>query len=101
MTVSDAMVGSDAGAALPDDGGPAAPAAASAGDAAVARLLGDERSAGAFRKVPRTGVIYVMGEAAKVGYRPGEEPGEDAWCNLGQGAPETGPLPGSPPRCQA
>jgi aspartate/methionine/tyrosine aminotransferase len=62
---------------------------------------GEERPAGAFRKVPRTGVIYVMGEATKLGYRHGEEPGEDGWCNLGQGQPETGPLPGAPPRCEA
>lgn len=49
----------------------------------------------AFRPVPRTGVIYVMTEAQRHGYRPGDP----EWCNLGQGAPETGPLPGSPPRC--
>jgi len=55
----------------------------------------------AFRKVPRTGVIYVMGEAAKHGYKSGDDPSEDGWCNLGQGQPETGPLPGSPPRCEA
>src|SRR5512132_1140704 len=55
---------------------------------------------GAFRKVPRTGVIYVMGEAARLGYRHGGEPGEDGWCNLGQGQPETGPLPGSPGRVE-
>jgi hypothetical protein len=51
----------------------------------------------AFRKVPRTGVIYVMGEAGRAGYKPGDE----GWCNLGQGQPETGPLPGSPPRLEA
>jgi N-succinyldiaminopimelate aminotransferase len=57
---------------------------------------------GAFRKVPRTGVIYVMGEAARHGYRPGStlDP-DDGWCNLGQGQPETGPLPGAPERCEA
>lgn len=48
----------------------------------------------AFRTVPRTGVIYVMNEAAAMGYRPGDP----AWANLGQGAPETGPLPGAPDR---
>lgn len=48
----------------------------------------------AFRPVPRTGVIYVTTEAAALGYRSGD-PG---WANLGQGQPETGPLPGSPPR---
>ncbi|MCK6505522.1 pyridoxal phosphate-dependent aminotransferase [Myxococcota bacterium] len=47
-----------------------------------------------FRSVPRTGVIYVMTEAARLGYRPGH-PG---WANLGQGAPEAGALPGAPPR---
>lgn len=52
----------------------------------------------AFRRVPRTGVIYVMGEAARLGY---SQAGEDDWCNLGQGMPETGPLPGSPARCES
>ncbi|MBA3259454.1 MAG: pyridoxal phosphate-dependent aminotransferase [Gemmatimonadales bacterium] len=47
-----------------------------------------------FRPVPFTGVIYVMAEAAQRGYRYGQ-PG---WCNLGQGQPETGPLPGAPTR---
>jgi aspartate/methionine/tyrosine aminotransferase len=48
----------------------------------------------AFRTVPRTGVIYVTTEAQKRGYAP-----QDAdWCNLGQGQPETGELPGAPPR---
>ena len=61
----------------------------------------DDRAIGAFRKVPRTGVIYVMGEAARHGYKPGEDQGAAGWCNLGQGQPETGPLPGSPPRCEA
>jgi len=72
-----------------------------AAEPAPARQLGDERALGAFRKVPRTGVIYVMGEATRLGYRHGGEPTEDGWCNLGQGQPETGPLPGSPPRCEA
>jgi N-succinyldiaminopimelate aminotransferase len=44
--------------------------------------------------VPFTGVIYVMAEAARRGYRYGHPD----WCNLGQGQPETGPLPGAPPR---
>jgi hypothetical protein len=47
-----------------------------------------------FRPVPFTGVIYVMAEAGKLGYRYGHPD----WCNLGQGQPETGPLPGAPPR---
>jgi aspartate/methionine/tyrosine aminotransferase len=49
-----------------------------------------------FRPVPFTGVIYVMAEAARQGYRHGHPD----WCNLGQGMPETGPLPGAPPRVQ-
>ena len=59
----------------------------------------DERPS-AFRKVPRTGVIYVMGEAQKRGFVQGEDQGDDGWCNLGQGQPETGPLPGAPPRLE-
>jgi N-succinyldiaminopimelate aminotransferase len=47
-----------------------------------------------FRSVPFTGVIFVMAEAGRRGYRYGHPD----WCNLGQGQPETGPLPGSPPR---
>lgn len=48
----------------------------------------------AFRPVPRTGVIYVMDRAKELGYgSDGQE-----WCNLGQGQPETGPLPGGPAR---
>ena len=50
----------------------------------------------AFRQVPRTGVIYVTSEAVKSGFSPTDPD----WCNLGQGQPETGPLPGSPPRIQ-
>ncbi len=71
------------------------------GSSFPARAPNDEKALGAFRKVPRTGVIYVMGEAAKYGYRSGTEPGPDAWCNLGQGQPETGALPGAPARCEA
>ncbi len=48
----------------------------------------------AFRPVPRTGVIYVTTEAQKLGFSPGDA----EWCNLGQGQPETGDLPGAPPR---
>ena len=47
-----------------------------------------------FRQVPFTGVIYVMAEAARLGYRHLHPD----WCNLGQGQPETGPLPGAPER---
>lgn len=48
----------------------------------------------AFRQVPRTGVIYVTGEATRLGFSPRDPD----WCNLGQGQPETGELPGAPPR---
>jgi len=48
----------------------------------------------AFRQVPRTGVIFVMTEAQKRGYRPGDP----QWTNLGQGQPEAGDLPGAPAR---
>ena len=48
-----------------------------------------------FRPVPFTGVIYVMAEAQRLGYSYGNP----EWCNLGQGQPETGPLPGAPERC--
>jgi aspartate/methionine/tyrosine aminotransferase len=49
-----------------------------------------------FRPVPRTGVIYVMAEAAARGFHYGHPD----WANLGQGAPETGLLPGSAPRLE-
>ena len=48
----------------------------------------------AFRPVPRTGVIYVTTEATKLGFST-KDPD---WCNLGQGQPETGEIPGAPPR---
>jgi aspartate/methionine/tyrosine aminotransferase len=47
-----------------------------------------------FRPVPRTGVIFVMTEAGKRGFAYGNS----TWSNLGQGAPETGPLPEAAPR---
>ena len=50
-----------------------------------------------FRPVPRTGVIFVMTEAARKGFRYGHAD----WANLGQGAPETGDLPGAPARVRA
>lgn len=49
-----------------------------------------------FRPVPRTGVIYVMSAARSLGYSAGDP----QWANLGQGAPETGPLPGAPDRLE-
>jgi aspartate/methionine/tyrosine aminotransferase len=48
----------------------------------------------AFRTVPRTGVIFVTTEAQKRGFGSSDPD----WCNLGQGQPETGELPGAPPR---
>src|SRR5262245_52801323 len=56
--------------------------------------MSEEVIASAFRSVPRTGVIFVTTEAQKRGFRSGDP----AWCNLGQGQPETGPLPGAPAR---
>ncbi len=49
-----------------------------------------------FRAVPKTGVIYVMHKAAQLGYTAADE----TWANLGQGSPETGSLPGAPPRIE-
>ena len=49
-----------------------------------------------FREVPRTGVIYVMHQASQRGFQYNHPD----WANLGQGSPETGPLPGSPPRIE-
>jgi aspartate/methionine/tyrosine aminotransferase len=48
----------------------------------------------AFRPVPKTGVIYVTSEATKLGFSSNDPD----WCNLGQGQPETGELPGAPAR---
>ena len=48
------------------------------------------------RQVPRTGVIFVMHEAGKEGFVYGHP----EWANLGQGSPETGALPGAPPRIE-
>jgi aspartate/methionine/tyrosine aminotransferase len=50
-----------------------------------------------FRPVPRTGVIFVMHEAMQLGFSY-ESP---EWANLGQGSPETGDLPGAPPRIES
>ncbi|MBI5494405.1 MAG: pyridoxal phosphate-dependent aminotransferase [Deltaproteobacteria bacterium] len=51
-------------------------------------------SLSSFRKVPRTGVIFVDTEARTRGYSRGHPD----WANLGQGQPETGDLPGTSPR---
>ncbi|TMB28308.1 MAG: pyridoxal phosphate-dependent aminotransferase, partial [Deltaproteobacteria bacterium] len=56
--------------------------------------MADEVAIPAFRTVPRTGVIYVTMEAHKRGFRSSDK----TWVNLGQGQPETGELPGAPPR---
>jgi aspartate/methionine/tyrosine aminotransferase len=48
----------------------------------------------ALRAVPYMGVISVIAEAAKLGFRNGHP----EWCNLGQGQPEVGPIEGAPPR---
>ena len=43
-----------------------------------------------FKNVPKTGVIYVLEKAYQNGYSHHDK----RWANLGQGAPETGPLNG-------
>jgi aspartate/methionine/tyrosine aminotransferase len=53
----------------------------------------DDVGGHAFRSVPRTGVIYVTTEARRLGFGTAE-----GWCNLGQGMPESGQLPGAPER---
>lgn len=40
------------------------------------------------------GVIHVVHEAVKLGFRNGHPD----WCNLGQGQPEIGPMAGAPER---
>ncbi|HZX41662.1 MAG TPA: pyridoxal phosphate-dependent aminotransferase, partial [Myxococcaceae bacterium] len=57
-------------------------------------MSSSENAPQAFRPVPRTGVIFVTTEAQKRGF----DPASPEWCNLGQGQPETGELPGAPPR---
>jgi aspartate/methionine/tyrosine aminotransferase len=54
----------------------------------------NDASNSTFRPVPRTGVIYVMTEAARFGFHYGHP----EWANLGQGAPEVGVLAGAPAR---
>jgi aspartate/methionine/tyrosine aminotransferase len=49
---------------------------------------------GAFRPIPYMGVIWVVAEAVKLGFRNGHPD----WCNLGQGQPEVGEMEGAPPR---
>lgn len=43
-----------------------------------------------FKKVSKTGVIFVTSEASKLGFYRGNP----EWCNFGQGQPEVGKLPG-------
>ncbi len=50
-----------------------------------------------FKPVPKTGVIYVMTEASKRGFFSNRK----SWANLGQGAPETGNIPGAPERIRS
>lgn len=49
-----------------------------------------------FRKVPRTGVIYVMHRAQEMGYHANDL----EWVNLGQGAPQTNNIPGASKRVE-
>lgn len=57
----------------------------------------DEPLSHAFRAVPRTGVIFVTTEAQRLGFSSTNPD----WCNLGQGQPETGELPGAPLRVRS
>jgi aspartate/methionine/tyrosine aminotransferase len=56
--------------------------------------MGQQNSIPGFRTVPRTGVIYVTHEATRHGFSYANP----EWSNLGQGSPETGDIPGAPPR---
>jgi aspartate/methionine/tyrosine aminotransferase len=47
-----------------------------------------------FHRVEKTGVIYATSRASSHGFDP-EDP---SWANMGQGAPETGPLENAPTR---
>ena len=49
-----------------------------------------------FHTVPKTGVIYATSRANEFGFEKKDE--RHCWSNMGQGAPETGPLPNSPSR---
>ncbi|EJK61782.1 hypothetical protein THAOC_17672 [Thalassiosira oceanica] len=54
----------------------------------------EEREFDMFHHVMKTGVIYATSRALKNGFSMDD----DEWANMGQGAPETGPLPGAPSR---
>jgi len=47
-----------------------------------------------FHRVEKTGVIYATKRAISRGFSPNDP----TWANMGQGAPETGPVEGAPPR---
>src|SRR5216117_2319619 len=59
--------------------------------------LSEQAEIPGFRFVPRTGVIYVMHEAMAQGFSYDDR----GWANLGQGSPETGSIPGAPPRIES
>ena len=50
-----------------------------------------------FKKVSKTGVIFVTSEASKLGFYRGNP----EWCNFGQGQPEVGKLPGGLDRIES
>ena len=60
----------------------------------AAAETGEAPDPGAFRSIPYMGVIWVVTEAMKLGFTNGDPD----WCNLGQGQPEVGDMPGAPPR---
>jgi aspartate/methionine/tyrosine aminotransferase len=55
----------------------------------------EESSFPQFHKVSKTGVIYASSRAREYGFDPSKV---SEWANMGQGAPETGPLPNAPER---
>jgi len=58
---------------------------------------GDHPEFRMFRQVPKTGVIYATSRARAYGFTSADE----TWANMGQGAPETGPIPEGPPRAES
>jgi len=69
-------------------------------DGAAPPAHADEHAITAFRKVPRTGVIYVMAEAQKARL-PGSQRRRRRLVQPRPGRAGDGPLPGAPPRCEA
>ena len=53
-------------------------------------MINKNAQSSSFRSVPKTGVIYVMSRAEELGFTYQDK----KWINLGQGAPETGPIGG-------